>query len=435
MTRIAVLSDLHIAPPGPLVSFHAGEELAALLGRLRSKHQVTTLVLAGDILDFLAMPGATGTMQPAEVPATLSRAMAEIKAVEWGARIFNTLGVLAREGVQILVLPGNHDPELAHPDAGSILRAGCGLSAEDKRLEIYVGPGPWHGKVGDQDVVIGHGHRGDPWNDIDSTEVLHHATMSPPLPLELPLGSRLVVGAMRAFREQYPFIDALKPEVGVFLLLAYLDPRRAVQHFPGVARLGIKSLIASLQRRLDKGPVLSDLPPSVSPTSPEPLDELSTAIFASMMPAERTAGSIVMIEDWLAGHDIPAAGALANHGGAKFLLRAALACLDDGGLFDQSHRSKADQKIIDAYLAPGQGSRIVIAGHTHAARYVRIDDKRTYVNTGTWTNLIPWPRLATDAAAKAFIDDLERQDIVPGRRLTWALIDEQGAQLLEEESR
>jgi hypothetical protein len=101
-----------------------------------------------------------------------------------------------------------------------------------------------------------------------------------------------------------------------------------------------------------------------------------------------------MIEDWLAGPAIPAAGTLANHGGAKVLLRAALGCLDDGGLVDQSHRSKADQKIVEAYLASGQGSRIVIAGHTHATRYLRLDDKRTYVNTGTWTNLIPgrgWP--------------------------------------------
>ena len=53
MTRIAVLSDLHISPPGPLCSFHAGDELAALLPRLRAAHAVDTLVLAGDFLALL----------------------------------------------------------------------------------------------------------------------------------------------------------------------------------------------------------------------------------------------------------------------------------------------------------------------------------------------------------------------------------------------
>jgi hypothetical protein len=34
------------------------------------------------------------------------------------------------------------------------------------------------------------------------------------------------------------------------------------------------------------------------------------------------------------------------------------------------------------------------------------DADRTYLNTGTWSDLIPWPALGSDADAKTFIDQL-----------------------------
>ena len=127
MTRIAVLSDLHISPPGPLASFHAGDELADLLPRLRSEHGVDTLVLDGDIFDFLALPNATAMLHPEQVPELVGQTFDDIKKIEWGKKIFDELGALARAGTTIVVLPGNHDPELAHPEAMPILRARCGL--------------------------------------------------------------------------------------------------------------------------------------------------------------------------------------------------------------------------------------------------------------------------------------------------------------------
>src|SRR4051794_4042154 len=101
MTRIAVLSDLHISPPGPLASFHMGDELAGLLGRLRSDHAVDTLVLAGDVFDFLAMPAATAVMRPEQVPAFVSQALTDIENVEWGKKIFKALGNLVRTSTQV----------------------------------------------------------------------------------------------------------------------------------------------------------------------------------------------------------------------------------------------------------------------------------------------------------------------------------------------
>ena len=58
--RLLVLSDLHISPLGPLSSFHAGPELAQFLAR--NARGDTTLVLAGDIFDFLQIEGRPSTL-------------------------------------------------------------------------------------------------------------------------------------------------------------------------------------------------------------------------------------------------------------------------------------------------------------------------------------------------------------------------------------
>ncbi|MBK7538082.1 MAG: hypothetical protein IPI49_22460 [Myxococcales bacterium] len=72
---------------------------------------------------------------------------------------------------------------------------------------------------------------------------------------------------------------------------------------------------------------------------------------------------------------------------------------------------------------------MVIAGHTHAARELVLDAQRTYLNTGTWTDLLPWPGAHTDEERQRFIDDLEHQCVPMQRRLTWALVDADGGRL------
>lgn len=299
MTRIAVLSDLHISPPGPLTSFHVGEELAGLLSRLRAEHAVDTLILAGDVFDFLAVPAATATLRPEAVPGFVGETLGALADTGWGAKLFEALGAFARSGGQIVVIPGNHDPELAHPEVPPMLRARCGLAADDRRLAVDPRSEPWRARLGALEVVIGHGHRGDPWNDIDPARVLHHATMNPPAPLELPPGSRLVVGAMRAFRQKYAFVDALKPETpGVPLLLLYLDPKLALQQLPGTVANKARAFISGLQRRLGGGPVLAGgtmgaSPARSAPPAPGPVNELDAiagALFGALTPEERTDG-------------------------------------------------------------------------------------------------------------------------------------------------
>lgn len=126
---------------------------------------------------------------------------------------------------------------------------------------------------------------------------------------------------------------------------------------------------------------------------------------------------------WLdGGHaDVPE-GMLAAHGGLRArVLRAFLRLAsDDGWFFSRGHCSQEDRAIVAEHLPPGAPPRVVIAGHTHAAREVWQDPDHVYLNTGTWTDLLALPSRIDDAALREWIDALESRDVPSVRRLTYA---------------
>jgi UDP-2,3-diacylglucosamine pyrophosphatase LpxH len=72
-----------------------------------------------------------------------------------------------------------------------------------------------------------------------------------------------------------------------------------------------------------------------------------------------------------------------------------------------------------AYLEAAQriaatGPRYVVFGHTHLAKRIELPGGATYLNTGTWADLIPFPESIFEddetqalAALWIFVDDLE----------------------------
>ena len=127
--------------------------------------------------------------------------------------------------------------------------------------------------------------------------------------------------------------------------------------------------------------------------------------------------------EWLNGMDEGLGeGRLASHSGLRArMLRAFLwLASDNGRFFDQSHRSADCIAISREYLPPGAPPRVVISGHTHAAREVWLTPDHVYINTGTWTDLMKLPSRIDDAMLKEWIDSLERREIPRIQRLTYA---------------
>jgi UDP-2,3-diacylglucosamine pyrophosphatase LpxH len=408
--RIVVVSDLHMAPPGPLDSFRTGHVLADLVDSLRAADvpaDRTLLVMNGDTLDFLQIEDRPAMLDAAGVAALVERVLAAIGDTDWGKRLYDALTRFTDRGGHWLVIPGNHDPELHHPDAAAMLARATG--ADPACVTIHGAAEPWRTALGNREIVIGHGHRSDPFNDIDPTAWQAAMARGQQTPW-LPPGSRLVLDTVNAFkRAGHGFVDALKPEMpGVLLLLLYIDRALASRHLPGVAGHGAVALLRAVRRAIQgSGPALA--PGSADPR--EPADLLVQALQDALSPEERPAAASRLrdFEDWLEHGDTAAApaGSLAGHGGFRaWLLRKALRLLSyDYSFFDPGALGSEDRAIIDELLPEGGPARVVVAGHTHAARYRVMASGRVYINTGTWTDLMRLPGPDDDLAA--WIDALE----------------------------
>ena len=438
MKALYVLSDLHIAPEGLLNSFHQAEALAELF---RGLPPDACLVLAGDTFDLLQINGRPDHLDWIGAATLLREALDQIASKDWGRDLLDALAAFVTEGGQCVVLPGNHDPELFHPACEGVLREVLDL-AFDSNLCIRRDGNPFRLQVGAREVIIGHGHRGDAWNDIDPRGV-HTALSGGAAGQVLPPGSRLVVQTLNAFkraidplsgRPRFPFVDKLKPEMpGVPLLLIYLDPVLACQHLPGVVGPFRQTLLRRLRALLFGRGTLGNSGTEYPKTI---VDELGAAIVDGLDDSDRAAPEATLraFELALQGkRRSEGSEMLAAHSGIlRSVLRVAVRWLSyDHSFTDPRATGRIDQAIITSLLPENAVGRVIIAGHTHAARDVRLSGDRVYLNTGTWTDLLQFPGDTLDSTLEDWIDRLQSDRLLSIRRPTYAVVDADGAHLLE----
>ncbi len=435
--RLLVLSDLHISPPGPLATFHQGPALAALLQA--NAHPSTTLVLAGDIVDLLQVDPRPSTLDMPGAPALLRRALTEISATSWGHDLLAALTTLLDTGGHLVILPGNHDPELFHPHTRDVFLEALHLPADHPGLTVHAVDAPWTTLVGSLPVRVVHGHRLDGWNDIDPEAVLR-AVETGAAGVALPPGSRLVLEIMNPLKKaldrttgerRFPFLDLLKPErATVSLLLPYLDWDAAAGRVPTFAGLVARRFLRRFERALRRGRVLAA---AVAEEPAETLDEVLADALAETLPEDERSpdAAVRTLQSMLVRRGPAAPGTLAVHEGA--IRRTARWYLErvagDTSFFDRAHASDEDRAAIARELPEGSGPRVAVFGHTHAARDIDLGDGRHYLNCGTWMDLMKLPDLANDAEVQAFIDRLEAGDVPRLQLRTYVEVTEEGAAL------
>lgn len=435
--RLVVISDLHIAPPGPLCSFFSGEKLADFFeAQARAD---TTLMLAGDVIDFLQIEPRPSELDMKGAPAMLDAVLGEIEKASWGKRIFAAWKALLDRGGRLVLMPGNHDPELFHPETPEVLRRRLGLETT-KGIVHHTEEKPWLEVVGDRPVWVVHGNRVDHWNDIDPARVKEAVLDGQPR--KLPPGSRLVLEVMNPLKKLVDkdghrvlaFVDLLKPEIeNVLLLVPYLNWKDASAHLPRAGKLLTSALLLRKLERLISGQVLG--PDHKATVAVKEEEWLAEAIAAMLEPEERHWPSLQKkINHLISPPSTTVAGTLASHDGArKWAARRYLEkkLSRDGSFFDKAHLSGEDTAIINEHLAEGTGPRVVIAGHTHAARWKEFGDGRVYLNTGTWMDLMRLPDLSSDQETKDWIDKLEAGKADRFQRLTYVEVTTDGPRLLE----
>jgi UDP-2,3-diacylglucosamine pyrophosphatase LpxH len=162
--KIIAISDLHLPPERTTVSGRCCEVIAQ---RLDAETAPLTVVLAGDIVEMLAFPGATAN-DILKAHDDLCQALARV----------------TQRGGQIIYTIGNHDGDLAWDlkaaDAVRDLTGAMLCLAADLRLP------------GGERIRVEHGHQIDPYNCF----------IDPRNPLDTPLGHHIV-------REVIPKIEWL----------------------------------------------------------------------------------------------------------------------------------------------------------------------------------------------------------------------------------
>ncbi len=433
--RLIVLSDLHIAPPGPLCAFQSGHELAALL-REQSRPG-TTVVFAGDIFDLLHVDQHPGVLDMPGAPDFLRQTLRAIRDTQWGNDVFQAITALVQAGGRCILMPGNHDPELHHPDARSILLQALELN-DHPDFVLYRDDAPIPFQIGKHRVIVGHGHRIDKWNDIDPAAV-RRAIETGRRDVELPPGSRLVREVLLPFKRalnaqtgqpRFPFVDLLKPELpAVPLLLLYFDPLMCLNLLGNAFGVLQARLLRRFARHLRPGPVLGD---GTELEPPANLDELlADSLAQEMTERERRAPSATRdkLETFLDGFAAPHAGMLATHSNWLAPVRAALRSISHNNtFFDTQVLSSDDKDIVAKYLMPLKDPCIGIFGHTHAARRVECGN-HLYINTGTWMGLMDLPKVDDDETLRIWLDKLEAGVVPRIERLTYAEVTEHGAML------
>ena len=438
--RVFVISDLHLGgEPGFQMVPPAGQTcLAAFIRRVTGQHsteRAAHLVLAGDLVDFLAeTPFAALTTDEGEAVRKLSRILADT------AEIWDALAAHVQAGAPLSLLLGNHDIELSLPGPRRLLldRLGHGSVQflDDDRAWVR---GP---------LLIEHGNRYDGWNVVDHDGLrrlraaLSRREEAPAITVQP--GSEMVATLMNPLKRKYSFIDLLKPETEtVPPLLALLEPALLsdLRRMYELARLGLRADQAQGTRDL------SSPGASATPAKSARLQALTESLASSAVAAGRASDD--------GSHGSQATGEAGSRGlseivdfasmwlsartsstrSAPLLRRLRTALVAQAGSAIQAlHTAYEQDCYLDAARASAQrGFQVVIYGHTHLAKRVDLGGA-LYLNTGTWADLMTLPAHTLDLAADEplvlselaeFADDLahNRLDRYRRRLASFACVD------------
>ena len=415
---IYVISDLHLGGalnrdggPGYQICPPRNQaRLARFIDTLegRSANADVRLVIAGDIVDFLTEPQFESfTSDQHAVCEKLERIIEATRPIWTALR-----GFVGGRGGALTLMIGNHDIELCFPKVRQLLLDTIG----EGRVEfIYDNQAYTFGPV-----LIEHGNRFDEWNAVahGALRRVRSRLSRGYEPGDFPAmpGSQLVVEVMHPLKNDYSFVDLLKPETAAVL--------------PILAALGAGSL-----RKIWQGFGKYRQTWSIDfDDSREPIDETYIAA-----PDDADQRLFDLSEDIAHGGDATRVSMLDGLIGARDAVSEKIREYRREALFRafragaEHHRMAFDiQHEIATYELPARkavqaGYQIVVYGHTHLVKRVALGDGSKplpiYLNSGTWADLMRVPDAmwepdegAARAALREFIADLESDTVDRWRR-------------------
>jgi len=456
---VYVISDLHLggvygkAPAGRgfRINTHVDRlsELVESLAQNAPTTAKTELVINGDMVDFLA---EREEAPPFWNPFTRNpeAACAKLQAItDRDARFFQALGTFLDAGHRLTILTGNHDTELVLPPVRQKLKDVIGVKpGHDYEFicngEAYV--------VGD--ALIEHGNRYDKWNVVDydglrrlSSGISRRQPVPKEYDFQPPAGSKMVSWVINEIKEDYKFIDLLKPETDVAIpLLLALEPGYR-QILATVAKLGLQSrdhrmAAPALPSQKSDFDIQAGSTSGVGSKPPTPMDDdaalqqiLKRCLGDASSGFQNALGLVgdASEEDYGADFSIGTSvdrakgliSLLAAHddqdiGSRLPALLCALQALQPDRSFDLDYETATEYSDAAKELFKG-GFRYVIFGHTHMAKKIELQPGCWYLNCGTWADLMRLPAaiLGSDVIEARKQLDLFVQDVGAGLLGRW----------------
>ncbi len=388
--RRLVLSDLHMGAGDRLDDFAADTELATLLHSYAADSEPTELILAGDTFEFLQV------------------CLPDVPDLEWSpraaARRLETIlhahdqpvaalrAFLTQRENQATVIIGNHDFELHYASAKQTLRQALGLAPDDPRLRFgvsYAGDG----------IFLVHGNQFDRWNRFVHFDGICE-------PFEVVFGTRLIRQAINLLEDEpvevATLIDNIKPLSAIFWYALSLPTLRN----RATRRLAARGLVLLINVLLQ-----------------------NTAYVLDDDPRQQTQRSL-----W---RPMYRQVALA----ATLLGRAAGVRRQSGVFPEVAFQRAAERQLHRSVRAFGsasirsmarmardprhQATSLFICGHTHQAQIVALNERQTYINTGTWTDVVV--DVVTSQRQQQRFPYLEVTYPAPGALPDWRLLVWRGA--------
>lgn len=379
---VIVISDLHLSSkqPGQGLSGDDAELEQFLLWVVQETHDCT-VVLNGDVLDFLfaeSQPGLDAGKLEQETDAI----------IETHRPVFKALGKVAcSPRHSLIILSGNHDPELIFPGVRKKIETALGVNGQRPYVSWLVNGEALALEVGHARALIEHGDRLDPWNEIDRDLLSSAASLDSRGLIDYheyvpPLGSRLVSEHLLSLREDFPWVELLKPEREAMLpLLRFLISfRKKVDHSGALSlyfQAEAKSRLTRLRQRVDPATRFRK----------EEGDEFSIG------------GKIKRMAQTI----LDARGELKRAELVKQLQEAA-----QKDTFFKEDVPDGDYASDLEFLLRNKAD-LLIHGHTHSAKAYQVEGG-VYLNSGTWARMLRLPDANSDEAVwNKFLKSIENK--------------------------
>lgn len=391
-----VVSDVHLGPPGPLTSFRQARRLCRFINWIRTEHTSSELVLAGDVFDFLLRYGSF------DFGSTTAGEQLQ-RIVDNNADVFDSLFEYCRSN-QLVILSGNHDPELLRHDIRVQLARRLGTPVRDIVWADDLPPLS-HGQEGSHLPLSGyrahHSHdgrevwilHGDVW---DADNAINRASIRQslidgsditPVP-----GTLLVMDILNYLKADSPWIDTLKPEMEtVFPLLVVLRTKDLLRRVLSSTTPAL--LLGAIQSRIATTSLGSTAVRGTHQTTVADIFSSVVAAAIRSQPKQAQESLQMDLSDLLNRSTESNSRSLGGYDPLKHLL-VQLALSND-----RVFQPPEPQKIADEFPFNPQQVATIVSGHTHFAGVSQSHGIR-HINTGTWLPISHIPR------------DLEPQNII-----------------------